>query len=191
MKKIKKAYQVTAGDRSVVVFEHTNVAARRIGANRMDIDFESVDICQRTPHFDDYHWTEKVPEEALLEAGWWIECSYCYERVTAEDCPDYYVSDKGAVFKDFTAYEAYLRDAVLRKIKHLSTIRKTKRKFPFAKKISFCHGYREHPDHGKCDIVRFEFSEKAESAAEWLVGTDVLYVQKQDLEAWNEVKETS
>lgn len=189
MRKHKKAYQVDADEQSVIVFEHTNVAARRIGANRMDTEFEYIERCRRAPHFDEYHWTEKVPPEALLEAGWWFECSYGYGRVTAEECPYYYVSDKGDVFKDFSAYESYMRDQVLRKINHLSAIRKTRRKFPFAKRINFCQSYREHKEYGKCDIVTFLFSEKAKGSAEWLVGTDIIYVQKQDVEAWNEVKD--
>ena len=188
MKKHKKAYQVDYDEGSVVVFEHTSVAARRIGANKLNIEFEEVEMCRRAPHFDEYHWTEKVPPEELIENGWWFECSYGYDLVTAEDTPDYYVSDKGYVFKDFNAYQLWLRDQVLEKIKHLSVMRKTKRKFPFAKRINFCHSRMEHEKHGKCDVVRFLFSKKAKSSAEWLVGTNVVYIQKQDLSACDEVK---
>lgn len=55
MRKHKKAYQVDADEQSVIVFEHTNVAARRIGANRMDTEFEYIERCRRAPHFDEYH----------------------------------------------------------------------------------------------------------------------------------------
>lgn len=185
--KYKKAYQVDADEQSVIVFEHTNVDARRIGAQRMGVEFEDVLSCRRAAHFDQFHWTGKVPPEDLIEHGWWFECSYGYDRVTAEDTPDYYVSDKGDVFKDFNAYQLWLRDQVLKKIKHLSVIRKTKRKFPFARRINFCHSYKDHKEHGKCDIVRFIFSDKAHGSAEWLVGTNTVYVQKQDQDAWAEV----
>lgn len=189
MKKHKKAYQVDVEGSSVVVFAHTNVVARRIGSERLDTDFEYVESCRRAPHFDQYHWAEKVPPEALLEAGWFMECSQTYERVTMDEYPDFYVSDEDDVFKDFKAYEEYMREQVLKKIRHLSAIRKARRKFPFAKriKIKFSHSYRDHPEYGNCDLVWFEFSDKANGKAEWLAGTDVAYIQKQDVDLWNEI----
>jgi hypothetical protein len=68
-------------DGSVVVFAKTAVAARRYGANELDIDFESVESCRRAPEFDAYAEQGRVPNDVLLEHGWWFECYGCCRRI--------------------------------------------------------------------------------------------------------------
>ena len=74
----KKAFIVHDGDeKTVVVFATSGAAARRIGANEMDTDFESVESCRRAPHFDAFVSKGFVPAEELIEAGWRFECNGC------------------------------------------------------------------------------------------------------------------
>lgn len=66
-----------------IVMHHHGIAARREGANQLDIEFEYVD-CSRAPQFDQYADQGKVPTMVLLEHGWWFECSHCGCSIMAE-----------------------------------------------------------------------------------------------------------
>lgn len=72
------------GDKSVVVFHNHGLAARRLGANELDEDFDSVD-CKRSKEFDEYAGQGFVPPIVRLKAGWWFECRTCYRRVMFDD----------------------------------------------------------------------------------------------------------
>lgn len=192
MTKHKKAYQIDDcnGEHSVIVFAHHNVVARREGAAILGDEFEYVDGCRRAPQFDEYHWTGKVPARALLASGWHFESGYNYERVTIEDSPDYYISNKDDVYSNITAYENRLKDEIKKQIKHLSIIKKTKRKFPFAQEINYCHSWKTDKEGNNHPLVYFRFSDKRNiGTAEWWVDTDILYVSKCDLEEWEKAKE--
>ncbi len=49
-----KAYTVSEGDRAVVVFATNGAEASRLGASKLDVDFEGVDSCCRSPELDSY-----------------------------------------------------------------------------------------------------------------------------------------
>jgi hypothetical protein len=158
--RLPKAYQVQEDyeGNACVVFAKSGIQARRVGAQQLNVEFESVDSCRRAPEFDKYRWSKKVPTIALLEAGWWLTCRHTDQRVDIDENPDLYISENDEVFLDFQSYEDHLKEAVLKKIKHLSVIRKTRRKFPFAKKIQFYHGRMQHPETKEyVDCVTFGF----------------------------------
>ena len=73
-----KAYEITygAGDATTVRFASHAVVARREGANELDADFQDVS-CRRAAIFDDYS-PGPVPNQAMLDAGWFFECSRCW-----------------------------------------------------------------------------------------------------------------
>lgn len=71
-----KAYQVNGNDYSVIRFAKSAVVARREGADELDIDFRDVQSCCRVPGFDHFA-PGPVPKRALLESGWWFECTNC------------------------------------------------------------------------------------------------------------------
>jgi hypothetical protein len=77
-----KAYAVhDGGERTVIVFGKANAAARREGANEMDIDFSEVDYCHRAKWADRYAEDGHVPAQAKFEWGWWQECCGCEVRI--------------------------------------------------------------------------------------------------------------
>ena len=79
-----KAYTVHDGDEcSVIVFAKAAVIARRLGSNEMDCEFESVKSCLRTTWADEYA-PGPVPKLAMIDAGWWFECSGCSRRIDDE-----------------------------------------------------------------------------------------------------------
>lgn len=83
-----KAYMVTdtyEGHASVE-FAHHAVVARREGANELNTEFDAV-TCRRAPQFDHFA-PGPVPRMALIEDGWWFECSNCYRRAEERDWDD-------------------------------------------------------------------------------------------------------
>lgn len=83
MKKPKVAYQVSDGEEStVLVFATSSAAARRLGAQEMDTEWEYVDSCTRVPWADEYRQHARgVPKTAFLARGWWFECEACGRRI--------------------------------------------------------------------------------------------------------------
>lgn len=79
-----KAYTVSDDDEcAVVVFASSGIAARRMGANSLDMDFQGVS-CRRSKDFDQYT-PGPVPIDALRASGWWFDCACCGTRVHGED----------------------------------------------------------------------------------------------------------
>lgn len=74
-------------EQSVVIFATSSIAARRMGANQMDIEFDSVDFCRRSAEFDQYA-PGPVPLMALVESGWWQECYGCGIRIDLDAITD-------------------------------------------------------------------------------------------------------
>ncbi|AQS40233.1 hypothetical protein Sps_05164 [Shewanella psychrophila] len=68
---------------SCIVFHHHGLAARRLGANELDVEFESVESSLK-PEFDQYAEEGKVPTKVLLENGWWFECHHCGNKIMSE-----------------------------------------------------------------------------------------------------------
>jgi hypothetical protein len=83
-----KAFLVTDDyeGHSSIEFALHNVVARRTGAAALDTEFDAVS-CKRAPQFDQYA-PGPVPRTALLDDGWWFECSNCYRRAEQRDWDD-------------------------------------------------------------------------------------------------------
>lgn len=80
-----KAYQVNEVECSVIVFEKSNVAARRVGAGELNTEFEYIESCRRAPEFDKYASLGSVPLKVLVQDhGWMTECNKCYSWVGAD-----------------------------------------------------------------------------------------------------------
>lgn len=183
-KPYKKAYQVNVDESSVVIFAHHNVVARRIGAQRLDTEFEYVESCIRTPHFDKYHWTEKVSTQALLDAGWWFECSYGYGRVTEED--DYYIDDNDNIFINFDAYVARQKAHIEELNRKVNIVKEVKNIWPLAQEI-YCDGcWKGEDDKGNrryCASFKFSGNDKC-GTANFVTGEDTVMVCKKDVDEW-------
>lgn len=80
--KCLKAYEVREPDEGhcCIRFATNNAAARREGANELDIEWESVEHCRRVPQFDPYA-PGPVPVAVMLDSGWWYGCSNCGGQV--------------------------------------------------------------------------------------------------------------
>lgn len=79
------AFQVDEGHggESVVVFARCRNDARHIGAAQIGIGYVEVESCRRQPDLDVFA-PGPVPALALLERGWWFECSHCAATVSGE-----------------------------------------------------------------------------------------------------------
>lgn len=86
MNKKKVAWTVTdeSTPKACVVFHHHGLAARRLGSGVLGEEFEYLE-CRRSPEFDEFASSGKVPTQALLDAGWWFECHHCGKRIPDED----------------------------------------------------------------------------------------------------------
>jgi hypothetical protein len=83
--KPRRAYCVRDNDSgSVIVFASSPAAARRQGANELDIDFETVNSCRRAAEFDAFAERGFVPCEELIAAGWRFECLGCSQQVNSD-----------------------------------------------------------------------------------------------------------
>ncbi|MEL1213721.1 hypothetical protein [Aeromonas caviae] len=83
-----KAFSVQDGEHGAVVFATSGIAARRIGANELNTDFEFIESCRRLPWADQYASAGQVPPLELIANGWWLECGHCYRSV-CEDSSHY------------------------------------------------------------------------------------------------------
>lgn len=63
-----------------VVFHRHALAARRIGAERLNIDYEDADQ-RRAPKYDQYADRCRVPVSVLIDDGWFFECYHCCSRI--------------------------------------------------------------------------------------------------------------
>lgn len=78
------AWKVDGGEHSKIVFHHHGLAARREGANALDLEF-GLAICTRAPEFDQYASLGEVPIQVLLDAGWHFYCQHCDMLVRQND----------------------------------------------------------------------------------------------------------
>lgn len=72
-------------EKSAVVFAADELAARQIGARKLDACPEDLCACRRAPEFDSFASTGNVPPLVLLQHDWWFECSHCGVQVTISD----------------------------------------------------------------------------------------------------------
>lgn len=83
-----KAYEAHDGDEGWWIgFAKNGAEARRSAANAMDTEFGGVEHCRRVPGIDRYA-PGPVPIDAVIDMGWWVECSGCGRRIS-DDWPDY------------------------------------------------------------------------------------------------------
>jgi hypothetical protein len=80
------AWQITeeTEGNGCIVFSSHGLAARRIGANELNSDFDYVSG-KRAKEFDSYASEGKVPMKVLIAHGWWFECFSCGHKVHEED----------------------------------------------------------------------------------------------------------
>lgn len=81
----KKAYLVSDGEeRTEIVYATSGVAARRIGAREMHLEFSEVDSCYRMKSLDQFVAAGGPSEKYMIEEmGWACECTKCYAEVQA------------------------------------------------------------------------------------------------------------
>lgn len=84
-----RAYSVQGDEYGCVIFASSNIAARRVGASELGIEFNQVTSCCRMPEADRFAEQRAVPVKVLVEEfGWWQECAYCASMISAEESPD-------------------------------------------------------------------------------------------------------
>ncbi len=80
-----RAYTAHDGNEGwAIVFATSGAAGRRCAANEMDCDFTDVEYCRRAPSLDQYAG-HPVPIQAMLDIGWWTECTGCYRKISADE----------------------------------------------------------------------------------------------------------
>lgn len=75
-----KAYVVGGEEYSIVQFARGDDEARRIGSEKMGLEFGDVDSCRRAPELDQYA-PGPVSPLTLYRLGWWFECMGCERRI--------------------------------------------------------------------------------------------------------------
>ncbi|MGR3776030.1 hypothetical protein ACT1UG_09785 [Bacillus paramycoides] len=68
-----KAYQVSDGEYSTIVFMETAGQAKAWGSNEFGIDFVDVQV-KRCKWADNYKSMDEIPKREFLEHGWFWEC---------------------------------------------------------------------------------------------------------------------
>jgi hypothetical protein len=92
-----RAWVVDDDEHSTLVFATSYPAARRLGAEDLEIDWDDVVDCRRCPEADDLPPGTNL-REWQLDHGWRFECSgpACYAHVYGDS--DGYVIQNGEVF---------------------------------------------------------------------------------------------
>lgn len=88
---MNKAWEVNYysddGPRGEIVFNQHGVAARRIGAGKLGVEFEEVE-CRRVSEYDQFAEQGWVPARHLIDTGWQFFCRECELRI-GSDAYDY------------------------------------------------------------------------------------------------------
>lgn len=81
------AYHVVTDDyeESTIAFATSYVAARRQGAQELDVDFSLVS-CRRIRWADQYAAGGVIPAKAYIDNGWFISCNHCGAYVSSDSC---------------------------------------------------------------------------------------------------------
>lgn len=79
-----KAYSIEEEEFSEIVFAATRgKAIYQSETYHGCLEFTAVKATRAT-QFDQYAELGRVPDKAMIEAGWWLECQGCYRHLTAE-----------------------------------------------------------------------------------------------------------
>jgi hypothetical protein len=138
----------------VVVFATNGATARRQGANELNMEFDEVSSCTRSPEFDQYA-PGPVPLHATLARGWWHTCSGCGCTFENEGRRDQDEDDREDEFDPVTnarghnycsptcmmTYWAERRDQTARQV---AAIEVTSTKWPDATNIITYNSGRQH-----------------------------------------------
>jgi hypothetical protein len=91
-----KAYSVQGNEYGVIEFATSGVAARRQGANELNIEFADVESCRRMPALDGYAGRPGgLPWRVLVEDhGWSQECGHCQRLVCGDHLGRVWVADQ-------------------------------------------------------------------------------------------------
>lgn len=175
------AYEVyDGGDGWAIVFETSNVAARRIGANEIGCDFNEVEHCLRKPVFDQYA-PGPVPNLALLQNGWNFECAYCGQHASdghAHEDENYIYCSKACIARDASFQRR--KQASINALIELAVIK-------FGSDIRITHAsvfgdsLLKHPSSNQ---VSFTFPGST-CTAQWPFGSDYVSVAGADQVAYN------
>jgi hypothetical protein len=183
-----KAYQVDDdhSGHSVVVFADRSVVARKRGANELDLEFGEVSSCRRKPQYDAFASQGYVPIDVLIDDGWWFECPHCGHRITSDGASRYYdheeehdlpvYTTRDAAYCDIHCYEADKREWLLARRREQALADRFHELYPGATVIWV-------NEYEKDARVVFRFPGGARNV-EWKGKTDLLYIDEQDLPAW-------
>jgi hypothetical protein len=173
---VKKAYTVCDDETGCIVFAARSVVARRRGANELDIDFDEVVSCKRSPHFDKYADTGVVPVEVQIANGWQYECFYCSSPVDHfTEAPQY----EGT--KTVYCCDSCRQAAVMRRVREeqlsQAVIEAACTKWPGIVPLET----RGCSVYGKSILFKFPGGQRP---ADWTLGEDSLHVDVSDHPAW-------
>ncbi len=192
------AFTVHDGDDGwKIVFATSKVAARRMGADALGIEFGEVDYVDRSPEFDGYA-PGPVPPLARIEHGWWYDCQHCGRRVTNsmyEDLQDEDLDpdDFQILVRGHTVYcshacgakadaEARAKDAA-----RAALLDAFYAHYPDALAIHVqCWGKLLDvwsPIKDRADVVTFTFP-GGQYAGRWVIGDDMCSISRHDEEAY-------
>lgn len=176
-----KAYSVQVEEAGAIIFATSGVAARRLGANELNAEFEDVQSCCRAPWADQYAKQGWVPVKALLEQGWWSSCNGCGTMVS-EDSEDYGGNPHDPVIEERGLYcSPGCKEAEEARIA-ASKLRKEQRAQAALEKWPAI-GVMWVSDHETDDLVIFKFPGSIGSAR-CRLRESKLSMDKQDIPAW-------
>lgn len=194
----KVAYTVSSDDEdlAVVVFVHSEAEARLLGANELDLRLEHVDSCVRTPAFDGYADTGKVPPLVAIAHGWWFECNYCGHKIDQDaEGPDgeelHPVADGQRVYCNEAHLMAAWQERRAREARENAAIEACALKF-FGWPIVNLRGTEHYAAHGSDPVAccDFDFMGRKGLHARWDLGAKDVCISECDRDAWNSIRES-
>lgn len=172
-----------------IVFNNHGLAARRIGACQLGLEFDDV-TCRRMPVFDKYSNRSYVPPIAYLENSWWLVCNNhsCQEHVSDDTHDINYIVIKGeSIWCSHTCYRDDMISKICTEKKFINFKKEVIEKRPDLTFIEFTGGYPYITLSGKftfpgCEIGGSVRDQEGDGKIGWTVA-------QYDLEKWNEYNE--